>query len=90
VLGRLASQIAVVLQGKDKPTYAPHVENGDMCIVLNAKDISVTGRKMTDKIYYWHTGLVNHSQKVVGYIIFEIFVNFLLLCVYPQIGMLAI
>ena len=63
VLGRLASQIAVVLQGKDKPTYAPHVENGDMCIVLNAKDISVTGRKMTDKIYYWHTGLVKLSKK---------------------------
>jgi hypothetical protein len=59
VLGRLASQIATVLQGKDKPTYAPHVENGDMCVVLNAKDISVTGKKMTDKIYYWHTGLVS-------------------------------
>ncbi|KAL5232428.1 hypothetical protein ABZP36_031204 [Zizania latifolia] len=52
VLGLLASQIAVVLQGKDKPTYTPHIENGDMCIVLNEKDISVTGRKMTDKIYY--------------------------------------
>ncbi|BAS92983.1 Os05g0243100, partial [Oryza sativa Japonica Group] len=51
VLGQLASQIAVVLQGKDKPTYAPHVENRDMCVVLNAKDISVAGRKMTDKIY---------------------------------------
>jgi large subunit ribosomal protein L13 len=50
VLGRLASQISVVLQGKykGKPTYAPLVENGDMCIVkfvFNAKDISVTGRK---------------------------------------------
>ncbi|PWZ08706.1 50S ribosomal protein L13 [Zea mays] len=63
VLGRLASQIAVVLQGKDKPTYAPHVENGDMCIVLNAQDISVTGRKMTDKIYYWHTGYVGHLKE---------------------------
>ncbi|KAG8093684.1 hypothetical protein GUJ93_ZPchr0012g20442 [Zizania palustris] len=42
VLGRLASQIIVVLHGKDKPTYTPHIENGDMCIVLNAKDISVT------------------------------------------------
>ncbi|TVU04611.1 hypothetical protein EJB05_47731 [Eragrostis curvula] len=63
VLGRLASQIAVVLQGKDKPTYAPHVENGDMCIVLNAKDISVTGRKMTDKIYYWHTGYIGHLKE---------------------------
>ncbi|CAM0885599.1 unnamed protein product [Alopecurus aequalis] len=63
VLGRLASQIATVLQGKDKPTYAPHVENGDMCIVINAKDISVTGRKMTDKIYYWHTGYIGHLKE---------------------------
>ncbi|XP_051228656.1 uncharacterized protein [Lolium perenne] len=63
VLGRLASQIATVLQGKDKPTYAPHVENGDMCIVVNAKDISVTGRKMTDKIYYWHTGYIGHLKE---------------------------
>ncbi|VAI63122.1 unnamed protein product [Triticum turgidum subsp. durum] len=63
VLGRLASQIAVVLQGKDKPTYAPHVEAGDMCIVLNAKDICVTGRKMTDKIYYWHTGYIGHLKE---------------------------
>ncbi|CAM0911990.1 unnamed protein product [Alopecurus aequalis] len=63
VLGRLASQIAIVLQGKDKPTYAPHVENGDMCVVLNAKDISVTGRKMTDKIYYWHTGYIGHLKE---------------------------
>jgi large subunit ribosomal protein L13 len=63
VLGRLASQIVVALQGKDKPTYAPHVENGDMCIVLNAKDISVTGRKINDKIYYWHTGLVKLNKK---------------------------
>ncbi|KAK1670265.1 hypothetical protein QYE76_058424, partial [Lolium multiflorum] len=63
VLGRLASQIATVLQGKDKPTYAPHVEDGDMCIVVNAKDISVTGRKMTDKIYYWHTGYIGHLKE---------------------------
>ncbi|KAK6928492.1 Ribosomal protein L13 [Dillenia turbinata] len=49
VLGRLASQIATVVQGKDKPTYAPYREDGDMCIVLNAKDVCVTGRKMTDK-----------------------------------------
>jgi len=40
-----------------------HVENGDMCIVLNAKDISVTGRKMTDKIYYWHTGYIGHLKE---------------------------
>lgn len=56
VLGRLASQISTVIQGKDKPTYAPNRDDGDMCIVLNAKDVCVTGRKLTDKVYYWHTG----------------------------------
>ncbi|KAK9104188.1 hypothetical protein Scep_021032 [Stephania cephalantha] len=45
ILGRLASQIATVVQGKDKPTYTPYREDGDMCIVLNAKDVCVTGRK---------------------------------------------
>ncbi|XP_057443145.1 uncharacterized protein LOC130734653 [Lotus japonicus] len=58
VLGRLASQIATVVQGKDKPTYAPNRDDGDMCIVLNAKDVCVTGRKFKDKVYYWHTGYV--------------------------------
>ncbi|KAM3223627.1 hypothetical protein ACQJBY_057157 [Aegilops geniculata] len=82
VLGRLASQIAVVLQGKDKPTYAPHVEAGDMCIVLNAKDICVTGRKMTDKIYYWHTGLVILANTVLFYTLFGIIIKFLLSCAF--------
>ncbi|KAK3410314.1 50S ribosomal protein L13 [Eucalyptus grandis] len=63
VLGRLASQIATVVQGKDKPTYAPNRDDGDMCIVLNAKDVCVTGRKMTDKVYYWHTGYVGHLKE---------------------------
>ncbi|XLR48905.1 hypothetical protein HN51_033153 [Arachis hypogaea] len=58
ILGRLASQIATVVQGKDKPTYTPNRDDGDMCIVLNAKDVCVTGRKLTDKVYYWHTGQV--------------------------------
>nr|GLL49101.1 uncharacterized protein LOC109163898 [Ipomoea trifida] len=49
VLGRLASQISTVVQGKDKPTYAPNWDKGDMCIVINAKDVCVTGRKLTDK-----------------------------------------
>lgn len=56
VLGRLASRIAVVLQGKDKPTYTPHEDKGDICVVVNAKDITLTGNKLTDKKYYWHTG----------------------------------
>ncbi|GMY13147.1 50S ribosomal protein L13 [Fagus crenata] len=63
VLGRLASQISTVIQGKDKPTYAPNRDDGDMCIVLNAKDLCVTGRKLTDKFYRWHTGYVGHLKE---------------------------
>nr|KJB59502.1 hypothetical protein B456_009G259400 [Gossypium raimondii] len=63
VLGRLASQISTVIQGKDKPTYAPNRDDGDMCIVINAKDVCVTGRKLTDKVYYWHTGYVGHLKE---------------------------
>ncbi|KAM7267063.1 hypothetical protein ACFE04_009229 [Oxalis oulophora] len=54
VLGRLASQLSTVLQGKDKPTYAPHRDDGDICVVLNAKDICVTGRKLKEKVSRWH------------------------------------
>ncbi|KAK9697234.1 hypothetical protein RND81_08G023700 [Saponaria officinalis] len=63
VLGRLASQVSAVLQGKDKPTYTPNRDDGDMCIILNAKDICVTGRKLTDKYYRWHTGYVGHLKE---------------------------
>lgn len=63
VLGRLASQVATVVQGKDKPTYAPNRDDGDMCIVLNAKDICVTGRKLKNKVYYWHTGYIGHLKE---------------------------
>ncbi|KVH92842.1 hypothetical protein Ccrd_005100, partial [Cynara cardunculus var. scolymus] len=63
VLGRLASQISTVVQGKDKPIYAPNRDDGDMCIVLNAKDICVTGRKLTDKYYRWHTGYIGHLKE---------------------------
>ncbi|XP_042035388.1 50S ribosomal protein L13-like [Salvia splendens] len=63
VLGRLASQIATVVQGKDKPTYAPNRDDGDMCVIINAKDVCVTGRKMTDKFYRWHTGYIGHLKE---------------------------
>ncbi|CAM6084147.1 unnamed protein product [Calypogeia fissa] len=63
VLGRLASRIAVVLQGKDKPTYAPNRDDGDVCIVLNARDIGLTGNKLTDKVYRWHTGYIGHLKE---------------------------
>nr|XP_027101951.1 uncharacterized protein LOC113722917 isoform X2 [Coffea arabica] len=63
VLGRLASQISTVVQGKDKPTYTPNRDEGDMCIVINAKDVCVTGRKLTDKFYRWHTGYIGHLKE---------------------------
>lgn len=55
-LGRLASEIAKRLQGKHKPTYAKHMDTGDYIVVINAKDVAVTGNKTTDKMYYRHTG----------------------------------
>jgi large subunit ribosomal protein L13 len=57
-LGRLATQLAMRLRGKHKPEYTPHVDTGDHIIVLNAEKIHVTGDKLTDKIYYWHTGAI--------------------------------
>lgn len=55
-LGRLATQIADVLRGKNKPQYTPHVDTGDFVIVVNADKIAVTGNKIDDKVYYWHSG----------------------------------
>ena len=59
-LGRLASQVANVLRGKNKPTYTPHIDTGDNVIIINADKIKVTGKKMDQKIYY------NHSEYVGG------------------------
>ncbi len=56
VLGRLASLIAMRLRGKHKPSFTPHMDMGDNVIVVNADKIQLTGRKRTDKVYYWHTG----------------------------------
>lgn len=55
-LGRLASEIAKRLRGKHKPEYTPHIDMGDHIVVINAKNIKVTGNKAKDKIYYRHTG----------------------------------
>jgi large subunit ribosomal protein L13 len=55
-LGRLATRIADALRGKNKPEYTPHVDTGDFVIVVNAEKISVTGKKLTDKKYYRHSG----------------------------------
>ena len=59
-LGRLASEIASILRGKNKPTYTPHIDTGDYVIVVNADKIQVTGKKLDQKVYY------NHSDYVGG------------------------
>ena len=55
-VGRLASYISKVLRGKNKPTFNPHIDNGDFVVVKNVENIKFTGKKFTDKIYYRHTG----------------------------------
>ena len=59
-LGRLASEIASILRGKNKPTFTPHIDTGDYVIVVNADKIEVTGKKLDQKVYY------NHSDYVGG------------------------
>mgnify|MGYP001612543380 CR=1 FL=1 len=56
VLGRLAAEIAMILRGKNKPTFTPSVDMGDNVIVINAEKIVMTGKKATEKKFYWHTG----------------------------------
>lgn len=56
VLGRLASIIALRLRGKHKPTFTPHIDDGDNIIVINAGKVRLTGNKAKDDIFYWHTG----------------------------------
>ena len=62
-LGRLSSEIAKVLRGKNKPTYTPHIDTGDYVIVINAEKISVTGRKLDQKIYYHHSDYVGGMKE---------------------------
>lgn len=56
ILGRLASKVAVILRGKHKPSFTPHVDCGDNVIVINAEKVKLTGKKMTDKQYIRHSG----------------------------------
>ncbi len=56
ILGRLAAEIAKKLMGKDKVSYTPHIDGGDFVVVTNIEKIAVTGKKLTDKIYYNHSG----------------------------------
>ena len=61
-LGRLARDIAVSLQGKDKPSYTPHTMTGDFVVVVNAARVRATGRKPTQKLYYRHSGYVGNLK----------------------------
>lgn len=63
VLGRLASILAMRLRGKHLPTFTPHVDTGDNVIVINAEKVKLTGRKLTDKVFYYHT---NHPGGIKG------------------------
>jgi large subunit ribosomal protein L13 len=63
-LGRLASQIAHRLKGKHKPSYAPHQDLGDHIVVINAKNVRVTGSKLTDKLYHQHTGYIGNLKTI--------------------------
>lgn len=56
VLGRLAADVAAVLRGKHKPTFAPHIDTGDFVVVVNAAKVQLTGNKLQDKIWYHHSG----------------------------------
>ena len=62
-LGRLASEIAKVLRGKDKPIYTPHIDTGDYVIVVNADKINVTGKKLDQKVYYHHSDYVGGMKE---------------------------
>ncbi len=63
-LGRLCTEIARRLRGKHKPEFTPHVDTGDYLVVINAEKIRVTGKKLTDKIYYHHTGYIGHMREI--------------------------
>ena len=63
-LGRMASEVAAILRGKNKPTFTPHVDCGDYVIVINAEKIKVTGKKMTDKLYVTVSGFPGGKKEI--------------------------
>jgi large subunit ribosomal protein L13 len=66
VVGRLASDIAMVLMGKHRPTYTPHVDTGDYVILINAEHMVMTGRKLEQKQYTWYTGYTRLRSETAG------------------------
>ncbi len=66
VVGRLASQVAKILRGKNKPIYTPHVDTGDFVIIVNAEKVRFTGNKLDQKAYYHHTGYPGGIKKKIA------------------------
>ena len=66
VLGRLAAQVATILRGKHKPIFAPHLDMGDHVVVVNAEKVHLTGRKLTGKVYRWHSGYIGGLREVTA------------------------
>jgi len=66
VLGRLATRIAMILRGKHRATFTPHVDTGDFVVVVNAEKVRLTGRKRETKTYYRHTGYTGHVRSVTA------------------------
>ncbi|MCM8769730.1 MAG: 50S ribosomal protein L13 [Candidatus Omnitrophica bacterium] len=71
ILGRLASQVALVLMGKHKPTWSPHQDTGDFVVVVNAEKVRVTGQKLADKRYYRHSGYLGGLKEVSLYTLLQ-------------------
>ena len=66
VVGRLASQVAKILRGKNKPIYTPHVDTGDFVVIVNADKVRFTGKKLDQKAYYHHTGYPGGIKKKIA------------------------
>jgi len=66
VLGRLATRVSMILRGKHRATFTPHVDTGDFVIIVNAEKVKLTGRKLDQKVYYRHTGWVGHLRSTTA------------------------
>ena len=66
IVGRLASELAVLLMGKHRPTYTPHVDTGDFVVVVNAEKVKFTGKKWDQKTYTWYTGYPGQKSITAG------------------------
>ena len=66
VVGRLASELAVILMGKHRPTYTPHIDTGDFIVVVNAEKVKFTGKKWEQKTYTWYTGYPGLRSETAG------------------------